>query len=93
MDRHIFLIGFMGVGKSTVARGLSRLLHINNRDTDKMIENYEHMKISDIFEQKGEAYFRACETRLLRQQQTREPTMIAGGGGMGRRSEEAGLRK
>ena len=93
MDRHIFLIGFMGVGKSTVARGLSRLLHINNRDTDKMIENYEHMKISDIFDQKGEAYFRECETRLLRHLQTREPMIIACGGGMAMRSENVALMK
>lgn len=93
MNQHLFLIGFMGVGKSTVARGLSRLLHVNNRDTDQMIERYEKMKISDIFAQKGEAYFRESETNLLKHLQKRKPMIIACGGGMAMRSENVRLMK
>lgn len=57
MEKHILLIGFMGVGKSSVARRLSRQLEIPEADTDHLIEEREGMSISEIFEKKGEAVF------------------------------------
>lgn len=61
----ITLTGFMGVGKSTVSEMLSRLLLCNHIDLDKYIENKELMSINDIFEKKGESYFREIESKYL----------------------------
>ena len=63
--KHIFLIGFMGVGKSTVSSELSRLSKQREIDTDAQIVKEQKMTIPELFEKKGEAYFRNCETDLL----------------------------
>lgn len=63
---NIVLIGFMGVGKGTVARELSKELGMFNLDCDDMIESSENLKISDIFEKNGEEYFRNLEKRLAK---------------------------
>lgn len=65
-DGNLILTGFMGSGKSSVGVKLSYRLKIPVEDTDKLIERGEGMSISDIFEKKGEAYFRQKETELLR---------------------------
>ncbi len=62
---HVVLIGFMGSGKSTVGFRLSYKLRKCLLDTDKLIEQREGMKISEIFALKGEAYFRQKETECL----------------------------
>ena len=61
----VFLCGFMGCGKSTVGRILANLLGINFVDMDKYIEDKENMTIAEIFEQKGEQYFRMLETKAI----------------------------
>jgi shikimate kinase len=61
----IFLIGFMASGKSTVGRALSREIGASFFDTDAEIEAREGMSIAEIFRQRGEAYFRRCESRVL----------------------------
>lgn len=63
--KHVILIGFMGSGKSTVGFRLSYKLKKCLIDTDRLIEQREQMSISDIFAQKGEAYFRQKETECL----------------------------
>lgn len=63
--KHMILIGFMGCGKSTVGYRLSYRLKKCLIDTDKLIERREGMNISEIFAQKGEAYFREKETACL----------------------------
>ena len=93
MEKHILLIGFMGVGKSSVARKLSRQLEIPEADTDHLIEEREGMSISEIFEKKGELYFRDTETALLRELTRMEPMIISCGGGMAMRPENACLMK
>ncbi|NLG05238.1 MAG: shikimate dehydrogenase [Clostridia bacterium] len=77
------LIGFMGAGKTTVGKRLAELLHSRFADTDELIEEQEGLKISEIFEQYGEAYFRDLETNLLKKI-NREYTgvVLSVGGGM-----------
>lgn len=93
MQRHILLIGFMGVGKSTISAVLSRMLETNEVDTDQMIAEREGLSVSDIFKEKGEEYFRARETELLQKLGGMEPMIISCGGGMALRSENAALMK
>jgi len=65
-SRNIVLIGFMGSGKSTIGIKLSYRLRRVVEDTDKLIEKKTGRKISDIFAENGEAYFRQLETEVLR---------------------------
>ena len=82
MKDNIFLIGFMGAGKSTVAECLHKLYGREVLEMDQVIENREGMKISRIFEIYGEEYFRRLETELLRELQERENLVISCGGGV-----------
>lgn len=66
MMKHILLIGFMGCGKSSVGYRLSYKLRKCLIDTDRLIEQREGMSITEIFEQKGETYFRYKETECLK---------------------------
>jgi len=61
MKKNIILIGFMGVGKGTTARAYASKYKCFNIDTDDLIESKENCKIKDIFEDKGEKYFRKLE--------------------------------
>lgn len=81
--RHIFLVGFMGSGKSTIGKELSALLSMPFWDTDQEIEKEAGTSVSEIFEQKGEPAFRAMERTILLTLVNREvPSIIATGGGM-----------
>ena len=78
----IFVVGFMGAGKSTVGRALARRLGWKFLDLDEEIEAAEHAKISDIFSQRGESEFRRIETGILgRHFSQGEPAVLALGGG------------
>jgi shikimate kinase len=79
---HIYLIGFMGSGKSSMGRLLSERSSLPFLDMDEMIENAQGMGISELFKIKGEAYFRQCETALLHELAATEPSIIATGGGV-----------
>jgi len=61
MKKNIILIGFMGVGKGTTARAYAKKYKCFNIDTDDLIESKENCKIKNIFDEKGEKYFRALE--------------------------------
>jgi shikimate kinase len=65
IDRPIVLVGMMGVGKTTVGRTLSHLLHIPFVDADEEIERAAQMTIPEIFEAYGEPYFRNGERRVI----------------------------
>lgn len=84
---NILLIGFMGTGKSTVARTLHRLYGFQIMEMDETIEKREHMPVSRIFETKGEAYFRDLETKLLTEIQSRNGLVVSCGGGVPLREE------
>ncbi len=86
--QHIILIGFMGAGKSTIGRWLSRKLSRQLLDTDAMIEARAGMTISEIFAVRGEDAFRTAETEVLEGlAQRRQPVIISTGGGMPMREE------
>ncbi len=72
----------MAVGKSAVGRNLAKRLRRRFVDLDRQIEKSEGMKVRDIFEQKGEDYFRQCEKRTLAQLLTEQDQVIATGGGV-----------
>lgn len=82
-----FLIGFMGAGKSSVAAALGNALKREVLEMDQCISEQEKMTIPEIFAQKGEAYFRQCETQLLRDCANREPQVVSCGGGVPMRQE------
>lgn len=78
----IFLIGFMGSGKSSLGKKLAGALQYDFVDTDKMIEAAAGKSVADIFAQEGEAYFRERERETLAQLAERENIVVATGGGM-----------
>lgn len=84
--KNIFLIGFMGAGKSTIARCLHSCHGMEWLEMDKEIEKREGMTISEIFRRKGEEYFRELETRLLLSLENRSNTVVSCGGGVPLRS-------
>lgn len=84
--KNIFLIGFMGAGKSTIARCLHSHHGMEWLEMDKEIEKSEGMPISEIFRRKGEEYFRELETGLLLSLESRSNTVVSCGGGVPLRS-------
>jgi shikimate kinase len=66
-NRRVFLIGFMGAGKTSVGRVLARRLGWSFRDLDALIEDREQRKIAAIFAASGEARFREIETAALKE--------------------------
>lgn len=75
-------MGYMGSGKSTVAGLLSKRTHFVHYDLDKFIENQENDSISNIFQSKGEIYFRKIEALYLEEiLSKKEKTIISLGGG------------
>ena len=77
----IYLVGFMGSGKSTVGRKLARILKSEFIDLDSFIEKESEMTISQWFEMKGEEAFREYESQVLRKLNPGVPVVIATGGG------------
>ena len=86
-DYNIVLIGFMGSGKSTISRALSKVFAMDVIEMDQVIADREGMSISEIFEVHGEEYFRNLETELLRELQNRKGVVISCGGGVPMREE------
>lgn len=78
---NIMLIGFMGTGKSTIARRLAETLGWTLVDTDQWIEAAEGMSIAQLFKQKGESYFRSAEVAAIHDILQRSKQVIASGGG------------
>jgi len=80
--KNIVIIGFMGVGKGTIARAFCTKTGMYGVDTDDLIESLENRKIKTIFKENGEAYFRSLEAKtaswLAKNVQN---TVISTGGG------------
>ncbi|MGM0531628.1 MAG: shikimate kinase [Bacteroidota bacterium] len=77
----IFLIGFMGSGKTTAGKKLADRLSYSYLDLDEFIEQQEQDSIRNIFEKKGEAYFRERESKYLRDISRYVDCVISTGGG------------
>jgi shikimate kinase len=79
---NIILIGFMGVGKSSVGRLLASELNLSFLDTDELIEQTEGRTISEIFRVEGEEHFRKLETEVLETLQDYDNFVLSTGGGI-----------
>jgi shikimate kinase len=77
----IYLVGFMGAGKSTVSRALGSHLGWRVEDLDELVEAHEHRSIADLFAREGEAYFRVAEQGALRKLLDERHLIVATGGG------------
>jgi shikimate kinase/predicted phosphodiesterase len=77
----VYLVGFMGAGKTTVARTLARRLGWRAVDIDELVEQRERQPIASIFARKGEPYFRAAERRVLLDHIPIRHLVVATGGG------------
>ncbi len=84
---NIVLIGMAGCGKSTIGKRLAELLRKELVDTDEMIVNTENKQIPEIFEEKGENYFRWCENVAVNIAGKEKSQIIATGGGVITRPE------
>ncbi|MCR5011058.1 MAG: shikimate kinase [Lachnospiraceae bacterium] len=92
--KNIVLIGYMGSGKSSVAKALSVKTGMKLLDTDQQIEKEENRRISDIFAADGEQAFRDMETALLKKMLNDGfQGIISTGGGMPVRDENRPLLK
>lgn len=81
MKDNIALIGFMGSGKSTVGKVLAKILEMRFIDIDKLIAAREKKSINDIFEEKGQVYFRDIEREIISQESLKNNCVISTGGG------------
>ena len=77
----IFILGFMGAGKTSVGRALAAQMGWSFVDLDAEIERFQKMAIRDIFMKSGEAYFRQLEREHLKRLSGRPRVVIALGGG------------
>lgn len=77
----IFLIGYMGSGKTSVGKKIARALGLQFLDLDHYIESSEQLSIAAIFDAKGEAEFRKLERKYLDQLLTTENVLFSLGGG------------
>lgn len=78
----IFLIGYMGVGKTTTGRELAKALNLDFIDLDAFIQNRYNKSITDIFAEEGEVKFREIENKVLREVAEFENVVISTGGGV-----------
>ncbi|CAM3517649.1 shikimate kinase [Aequorivita lipolytica] len=77
----IVLVGYMGSGKSSVGKKLSKVLKLPFKDLDSEIEKIEEISISKIFSEKGEIYFRKVENRVLKKLLSESKHFILATGG------------
>ena len=91
--KHIYLIGFMGTGKSTVSKELKNLLGWKEVEMDEEIVRTCGISISEIFETYGEAYFREQETACIRRISETDSSIVSCGGGAVLREENVKLMK
>lgn len=79
---NLYLVGFMGTGKSVLGRNLARLLGMRFIDSDQWIERKEGRPITRIFAEDGEGYFRKLEADFVENGHPEKGCVIACGGGM-----------
>ncbi len=91
--KNIYLIGFMGAGKTSVARALSAASGMDMIEMDQRIEQEAGMPITEIFAKYGEEYFRDLETELVRTLAGESELVVSCGGGSVLREENAARMK
>jgi len=79
--KNVVLVGFMGTGKTVIAKRLARRLKMRYISTDDIIEERENRPISDIFAKDGEPYFRNVEKRVVKEVSSMSNVVVAAGGG------------
>ena len=82
MDTNLYLVGFMGTGKSTVGRQLARQLAFKFFDSDHEIERLQGQPVSQIFAAQGEASFRALEREFIEHGHPAKQCIVSCGGGL-----------
>ncbi len=82
MDTNLYLVGFMGTGKSTVGRQLARQLAFKFFDSDHEIERLQGQPVSQIFAAQGEAKFRALEREFIEHGHPAKQCIVSCGGGL-----------
>jgi shikimate kinase len=87
----VYLVGFMGAGKTTLARALGARLDWRAEDVDERIEAREHRTIAEVFARDGEAYFRNVERQVILDLLPLRHVVIATGGGTFADPENRGL--
>lgn len=80
--KNIYLVGFMGTGKTTVGKILATKLKLQFMEMDEVIEKEEARPITEIFATKGEPYFRKIESNLLKKISTEMNLVVSCGGGL-----------
>tara|TARA_Y100000992_G_scaffold80357_1_gene51033 strand:- start:62 stop:577 length:516 start_codon:yes stop_codon:yes gene_type:complete len=80
-NNNLVLLGMMGSGKSTIGLSLSKRLNTNFFDIDKIIEREQNMKVNEIFEKKGEKFFRSLEEKITLSALKSKNSIISLGGG------------
>lgn len=79
--RPLFLVGYMGCGKSTLARKIARRLGVEAVDTDRAVEEREGATVADIFRYEGEERFREVEREVLERLIADPATRVVSTGG------------
>ena len=79
--KKILLLGYMGSGKSVIGKLMAKKLDILHYDLDNLIENHLQMSISEIFQQKGELFFRKVEHQILNEFINKNETFVLSLGG------------
>lgn len=82
MNRHLFLVGMPGSGKTRTGKAVARRLKLPFLDLDRQVERSEGMTILELFERKGEATFRRLEKAALERAAQGRPAVVSCGGGV-----------
>ena len=91
--QNIFLIGFMGAGKSTISKALSKKLNMDIVEMDQRIVEEQGMTINEIFEKFGESRFRDIESQLILDLGNTKAAIVSCGGGVVVRQENSQYMK
>lgn len=91
--KNLFLIGYMGTGKSTVASYLAKQYGLGIVEMDQVIVEREGTSIADIFETRGEGYFRDIESKLIEEIQSEKNKVVSCGGGVVLRKQNVDMMK
>ena len=93
MKQHIYLIGFMGTGKTTISHKLQEMTGAKEVDMDAWIVEKNDMTINDMFDKFGETYFRDRETDAVREIAGTAPAIVSCGGGAVLRQQNTQMMK